>query len=412
MPANGAVLSVLTDVLKNLYLGNVQEQLFNQVLINQILQLDSKHVDLEGLQAVIALHTGRSGGTGSRDEMDDLPDPGYQRYKKAVYDLKYHYGVIQVSGQSLQKTKSNVGAFLRAYESELNGIKDDLALDFARQIYGAGNGVLAQVQSGVTSQTLTLTSAEPLVKGFIYEGRIVDIGTLASPTASASAVEVDDFDESASTIHLTTSVTVLANDYIFVKGSAKANATKEMDSGIQKLIPTAANTVGGIDASAAGNRIWDNLRDTSGGSISLTKLMQNLNKVTRKGVQLDDLVCLTTPGVARLLFESSDFASKVTFPEVTEFKGGFEGISFSAGSGRVKMVTDRLAPWGKVHFIPKSNFRMFTPGDWDFLAKDGQAIKWVQNKDAFKSILFRYANMGTNRRNNSLVMSGLTDPGY
>jgi hypothetical protein len=52
---------------------------------------------------------------------------------------------------------------------------------------------------------------------------------------------------------------------------------------------------------------------------------------------------------------------------------------------------------------------VFSPADWDFLARDGQAVKWVQNIDAFQSILFRYINIGTNRRNTQLVMSGLTD---
>jgi hypothetical protein len=181
MASSGAVLSVLTDVLKNLYLGTVNEQLNNEILVNQILQLDSKSVDLEGLQAVIALHTGRSSGLGSRDEMDALPGTGNQTYKKAVFDLKYHYAVIQVSGQALQKTKSNVGAFLRAYESELTAIKNDVALDQARQTYGDGTGVIATIPTLATSATQTLASAEPITHGFLHPGMVIDIGTAANP---------------------------------------------------------------------------------------------------------------------------------------------------------------------------------------------------------------------------------------
>ena len=90
-------------------------------------------------------------------------------------------------------------------------------------------------------------------------------------------------------------------------------------------------------------------------------------------------------------------------------QGGFEAVSFQAGGGKVTLNPDRLAPRGKVFFIPKKNIRVFSPADWDFLARDGQPVKWVQNQDAFQSILFRYINMGTNRRNNSLVMTGITD---
>jgi hypothetical protein len=410
MASNGAVLSVLTDVLKNLYLGTVNEQLNNEVLVTQILQLDSKHVDLEGLQAVIALHTGRSSGIGSRDELDNLPATGNQVYKKAVYDLKYHYATIQVSGQALQKTKSNVGAFLRAYESELSGIKNDVGMEFARQIYGSGDGVIATIPAGVASVNQTLASAEAVVKGFIHPGMVVDIGTAANPTSSASAATVQDVNESTGVVTFTASVTSVNGDRISRAGNNKASATKEMDAGLQSLISTSNGVIGGIDSST--NSIWQNQVDASGGGIALTQLMQDFNKVSNKGVKASNLVTLTTPGLARRLFETADFKANVRFVNSETLGAGFEQLSFSAGAGKLTLTTDRLAPWGKVFMIPTENFRMFTPGDWDFLAKDGQAVKWVQNKDAFTSILYRYANMGTNRRNNSLVYSGLTDNGF
>lgn len=411
MASNGAVLSVLTDVLKNMYLGTVNEQLNNEVLVTQILQLDSKHVDLEGLQAVIALHTGRSSGIGSRAELDNLPATGNQAYKKAVYDLKYHYAVIQVSGQALQKTKSNVGAFLRAYESELSGIKNDVAIDFARQIYGDGTGVIGTTSgSGAGATVITLTSNEPIVKGFLYPGMVIDIGTVANPTASAAAVTIQDVSDSASTITLTANATWANADKISRAGNNAASSTKEMDAGLQALVNTSNGVIGGLDSSTLS--IWQNQADTSGGAIALTNLMQNFNKVSNKGVKANQLVTLTTPGLARRLFETSDFKANVRFVNSENLGAGFEQLSFSAGAGKLTLTTDRLAPFGKVFMVPTENFRMFTPGEWDFLAKDGQAVKWVQNKDAFQSILYRYANMGTNRRNNSLVYSGLTDTGF
>src|SRR5581483_1775580 len=290
MASNGAVLSVLTDVLKNLYLGTVNEQLNNEVLVTQILQLDSKHVDLEGLQAVIALHTGRSSGIGSRDELDNLPATGNQVYKKAVYDLKYHYATIQVSGQALQKTKSNVGSFLRAYEAELSGIKNDVAMDFARQIYGSGDGVIATIPTGAASANQTLASAEAVIKGFIYPGMVVDIGTTANPTASASAATVQDVNDSTGVVTFTASVTTSNGDKISRSGNNKASATKEMDAGLQNLVSTSANTIGGIDAST--NSIWLNQVDSSGGAISLSNLMIDVNKVANKGVKPGRLLAL------------------------------------------------------------------------------------------------------------------------
>jgi len=415
-----ATLSTLTNILKEYYLPPVVDQLNNEILALQILDIDSDHIDLEGLKAVVPLHSARTGGIGSRAELDTLPAAGAQGYKRATYNLKYHYGRIQVSGQSISHTKSGAGAFLQAYKSELDGIKDDLALDFARQVYGNGDGRVAQC--GVTSATnvVVLNSSEALDKGFIYVGMRVDVGTTSDPNTLIDGEEVTDVDVANKTFTVSTSITTSTSNWVYRAGNTDptdATIVKEMDTGLQKLISTSANTVGTLNAASAGLKFWDNQRDTTGGSISLVgnsgpALLYQANRVFSKGVKSDQLKIVSTPGIARRLFETTEFKGSVQFVNSTMLKGGFESISFSAGSGQMNLVTDRLAPYGSMFFVPTKHIKLFSPGDWDFLAKDGQAVKWVQDKDAFQSILFRYANLGTDRRNNSLVISGITDTGF
>ena len=407
---SGATISTLTNILKRHYLGPVREQLNNQILVMQLFDISSEN--LEGLQVELPHHTTRSSGVGSRGELENLPSAGAQGYNKAVYDLAYHYGRVQVSGQAIHKTRSSVGAFLRAMKSELDGIKDDLALDFARQVYGDGTGVIASTAANSATDDLVITSDEALVRGFIYVGMLIDIGTTADSDAVVAGAEVLDVDVANSTITIDSAVTTTTSHRIFRAGNVATATVREMDAGLQSILSTSANTVGGINAATAGNRIWDNLRDTTGGALTLSPLMVNLNKVLNAGVSLDNLAVTTTPGLLRRLFESADFASKIQFVNTEEMKGGFESISFSTGAGRVRMSGDRLHPRGKVLFTPKRHVKLFSPGDWDFLAKDGQAVMWVQEKDAFQSVLYRYANMGTDRRNNALVMSGLTDTDF
>jgi hypothetical protein len=413
MPATGALVSTVSDMLKYRYLGPLQTQLNNEILVTQILNLDSKNIDLDGLKAVKPLHHGRSSGIGARLEDEALPNAGQQKYKKAEFDLAYLYGKARFTGQSIQKTKTDAGAFIRVATEELDRLRDDLALDTARQYYGEGTGVIATIPTGAASATQTLSSAEALNKGFLYPGMIVDIGTLANPRASADSVEISDVDPSASTVTFTGSVTTVNGDVISREdNNAASSVTKEIDAGLQKLISTAANTVGGINAASAGTRFWDNLRDTSGGAISLDNLMLNWNKAHAAGAKSSEIVALTTPGVVRRLFATSDFKSNVRFVDKTDLKGGFSSLAFNTGSGDVTLVADRLAPYGKVFFVHKKHIQVFSPGDWDFLQRDGLTIRWVDNRDAYQAVLFRYVNLGSNRRNTSLVMSGLTDTGF
>jgi hypothetical protein len=401
----------LYSVLKEFYLGPVQDQLNNSILVTQLLSLDKEN--LEGLKAVIPLHTSRSTGVGSRPESATLPSAGAQSYKRAEYDLAYHYGRVEVTGQAIAKTKSDSGSFVRAFDSELRRIKDDLALEFARQVYGSGDGIIATVGTTQNSTTVVLSSDEALQKGFLYVNMSIDIGTAADPNV-VGTFTITDVDVAASSITVSAAANVTATTHkIFRAGNnADSSVTYEMDAGLQKLISTSANTVGGLNAAGVGLKFWDNQRDTSGGAISLSNLMINYNKVMAAGAKADGLGVLTTPGLVRRLFETNDFKANVRFVNSETMKGGFEKIQFAAGQGTLTLMADRLHPYGRIHFVDKKHIRLFSPADWDFLARDGQPIKWVQDKDAFQAILFRYSNLGTDRRNTSLVMSGLTDTGF
>jgi hypothetical protein len=410
----GATLATLSNIMKNFYLGPVQNQLNNEILVNQLLGVTDEN--LEGLKAILPLHSKRSGGLGSRGELETLPTAGAQGYDQAQFDLAYHYGRAQVSGQSIHKTRSSAGAFLQAMKSEIDGLKDDLALDFARQVYGTGDAVIAATtaQAGVT--TLTLASAEAIIKGFLYINQVIDIGDLTNPQVVAAARTITDVDPVAGTITISGAVvTTTTGHRIFRQGNAGPSTTyalREMDAGLQKILSSAANTVGGINAASAGSKFWDNLRNTSGSGITLSKLMTEYNRSMAAGAKASEVAAITSPGLIRTLFETSDFKSLIQFVDTKDFAGGFSEISFAANGSPIKLYPDRLAPFGQVLMPHKKHIRLFSPADWDFLSRDGLTVRWVNDIDAYQVALFRYANMGVDRRNTSNVLVGLTDTGF
>ena len=168
-----ADLTTLSNILKDLYLGPVQEQLQNFILLLQ--RIEPKAQDLVGNQAVIPLHTSRTGGIGARPESGALPTDGNQSYRKVTYDLKYLYGAIKVSGIAMLKTRSDAGAFLRALESEIDGLKADLQKDTSRQLYGDGTGAVAVLAAGSTTTVLNTATNESMLKGKIYPNMVVNV---------------------------------------------------------------------------------------------------------------------------------------------------------------------------------------------------------------------------------------------
>ena len=207
----GANLSTLSTILKEYYLGPVTEQLNNEVLL--LSRLEAKSEDLVGKRAYVPLHWGRSGGVGARSEAAALPSAGKQQYERAVYDLKYLYGRVEVTGPSMAKTKNEAGAFLQALKSELDGVRNDLKKDLARQVYGNGTGTVATVAAdAANSTTVAYVGTEPIRKGQLYPGFVATIFDASAASGAgadlAGTHTVDSVDVSVGTVTFAAAVGV------------------------------------------------------------------------------------------------------------------------------------------------------------------------------------------------------------
>ena len=392
----GASLTTLNSILKEFYLPPVVEQLNNEVLL--LSRLDSSDQEIVGTKAFIPVHTGRSGGIGARGEYVALPNPGNQAFARASYDLTYQYGIVRVSGPSQAKTASEAGAFLQSLRAELDGIRNDLKKDLARQLYGNGDGILAVTGTTTASTTVVLnaSAAEAINKGQLYPGQYVDIGTPAAPTNVVSGDTIQSVNAATPSITILTSVTTNGTQNVYRAGSNAANVTYEMN-GIKNLVPTAANTFGGIDATQAANAYWDNIRDAAGTAISQDRLMQAFNKVRIAGGEVSAIY--TSYGVQRAFFNT--FTAAINYIEPLKLEGGFQTLNFMGKP----IIADIDAPQANVYLLDERFVKFFSNQDWHFLDEDNQPLKWDVNFDAWKSVLARYLNLGASRRNVHAVLT-------
>jgi hypothetical protein len=444
MPAN---LTTVNNILKEYYLGPVQEQLNNEVLLVQ--RLESRSEDLVGKAAFVPLHTGRSSGIGAIAESAILPSAGSQSYKRAEYDLKYLYGRVQVTGPSMAKTKSDAGSFLQILRSELDGIRNDLKKDLARQVYGAGDGVLAAAgatsitpngsQTSGTDIVITLSDWQPLRKGQVYVGQVLDLVTYSSgtPTVVATAVPVKAVSyigatstTSTVTITLNATVTVPTGTATLVRSGAlntaalqnryaTATRSNEVD-GLARIVTSAApssstvgnsgyQTVGSIDA--YDQTFWDNQRVAVGGALTLQAIQQGVNlSRTQAGTPT---IMITSLGVMREFYRLLTFTdgSGVSPNYIVNrdqgdgaLKAGFQSISYNG----VPVVGDIDAPYGTMYMLDESTLKVFSDQDWHFLDADGQTLRQVPNYDAFEAVMARYMNLGATNRTKNVVLTGIT----
>lgn len=403
--AVGASLTTLSNILKDFYLPPVVEQLNNKVLLFK--RLDKSNQELVGNQAVVPLHTTRSGGIGPAGENVALPAAGSQGYARAVYDIKPQYGRIRVTGLAMEKTAKEAGSFLQALKSELDGIRQDLQRDVARQAYGDGTGLIAQCGVTSASTTVVLNAAsgkEALRKGHLYIGMLVDIGTTADARAIATGREITDVSISAGTITISgAAVTTSASHYVARSGAALATtggavAAGEVN-GLGNLVSAAAATVGGINEASAGNGYWANGRDTSTSTLTSDALVQNMNQSEIAGAEISAMI--STFGLQRKLFGL--LQSQVRYVDPMKIEGGFRTLEFN---GR-PFIADKDANFGKIYLLDERFLKVFANRDWHFLDEDGHILKWVTGYDAWEAVLARYFQIGTSKRNVQFVMTNL-----
>lgn len=400
--AVGASLSTLSAILKDFYLPPVVEQLNNKVLLFK--RLDTSNEELRGNQAVVPLHTVRSGGIGPAGENVALPSAGSQGYAKAVYDIKPQYGRIRVTGLAMEKTATEAGAFLQALKSEIDGIRQDLQRDMARQAYGDGTGLIAQCGTTTAANVVVLASKEALRKGHLYIGMVVDIGTAADARAIATGRNITDVSISGTSITIDgAAVTTSASHFVARSGAALATtggavAAGEIN-GLSNLVSAAAATVGGINEASAGNSYWANQRDTATSTLTSDALVQNMNQVNLAGGELSSMI--STYGMQRKLFGL--LQSQVRYVEPMKIEGGFRTLEFNGQP----FIADRDAPFGKIFLLDERFIKVFANRDWHWLDEDGHILKWVTGFDAWEAVLARYLQIGVTRRNVHLIMSNL-----
>ena len=413
----GADLSTLSNILKEYYLGPVAEQLNNEVLL--LSRLETKSEDLVGKRAYIPVHHGRSSGVGARAEGAALPSAGKQDYDKAVYDLKYLYGRVEVTGPSMAKTKNEAGAFLQALKSELDGIRNDLRKDLARQIYGDGTGAIGTVAaSGSNSTTVAYVGAEPIRKGQFYAGMVLNVVDASTGILATDGVPIKytvaSVNVTAGTLTVSPALgaAFAANDYLIRDGlgitdvttTGEVNRWSDEIDGIQRIIPTAANTFGGIDASA--KSWWDVQRtDLTVSSqpklLGLDDIQKALNLARIAGGMPTSII--TSLGVQRSFYELLSQDVMYVNPESLNYAGGFKTLSYNG----LPMIADIDAPYGKMYIMDESTIKVFSDQDWHFLDADGMTLRQVTGYDKFEAVMARYMNLGATRRNNQVVITGI-----
>lgn len=405
-----ATLTTIGGLLKQVYSDAIVEQLENNNVLYHIAEKDMDTKNLQGKNIIVPVHTGRNAGIGARAEGGTLPTGYNQTHAQITVPLKFLYGRIDMTGQSMLLAKKDISAFVDAKANEMEGIVTDVTRDFNRQLHNDGTGVICQVNGAATSATLVLDNQNVGATVAQYlQGAYIDIKTTTTGgTLEVSNIRVDAVvsdSATAATVTLASSQTFGNNSYVFLSG----NQGNEI-VGLRGAIDDGGilATYMGVDRTAAGNQYWQsNDLNNSGTPRNTTEALFDSAylECVKKGVTPTHAITQFTPFktlgaalVAQKRFINLDDANLKDLP------GGYMGYSVNG----IKVVADIDCAPGTMYLLRAEDFCMYQPAAADFI-DFGSGTPWFQtsNADSATAALRWYVSYFCRRPNGQAVLRDL-----
>jgi hypothetical protein len=87
-----------------------------------------------------------------------------------------------------------------------------------------------------------------------------------------------------------------------------------------------------------------------------------------------------------------------------ELDGGWKALDYNG----VPLMVDNDAIDGEMYFLTLKDLQLYRMSDYDWMTKDGAVLSRLSGYDAYEAVLFRYAELGCNRRNTQGVLCDLS----
>jgi len=401
MAGASTTLTVVDSILKEIYEPKLRDQLQSDTRTLKRVEKTSEGVthDVGGKYVVFPIRTRRNHGIGARNENQALPNPKSQKYAAARVSLAYLYGAASLTGQTMELAEKNPQAFTSALQAEMQGLRETLAKDMNRQIYGTSLGALASITADAAN-TVTVSSTQ-----YLEVGMQIDVYDITGVTSKFTNREI-------TAINTTTGVvtydgadgTAVATDIIVRNGSVNKETI-----GFQQIVSN-AGTLYNVDPTV--EPVWKSVVNDNGGTnraLSEGLMVKMVDDIKTNGG--DTTAVFTSLGVRRAYFQL--LVQQRRYTNTKKFEGGFEGLAFTTDWGDIPLMSDFDCQPNRQYFVNEKELKLYEESDWSFMNRDGsnwqRIIDTDGSKDAYQTMMFRYCQLGTHRRNSHGILKDITE---
>jgi hypothetical protein len=381
-------------------LAKLYKDLFPQRRLEQVALLDKpflnwvpKADDLEGTGLWIPYKVGAPQGFSSQFYSTAATDMGAQNNvtsgtaARAFIEAKDYYGVVSIDSKSMRQARSNMGAFVRLKETEVEELTKMLSQELAIHLWKDGTGVIG-VRASVSGAVLTLTNIADAVnfqpKQYIQFSETASGGTLLD---SGQALVVSKVDYDLGKITFTENVSEISGhgdgDYLFNRGNYSVSSSAlRMVTGVAKWIPTTAETSGTflqMDRTSHVQYLQGH-RQTFTGSLEET-IKKLLTKMSRVGARPDaGWVSFNT-----WLKLEMELQGRAYREDAKDSPFGLSSLVYGGPGGNIRFMADPFIPDAAGYLLRRDTWTLHhLDGLPHLVTDDGNAAQRGQDYDGLE----------------------------
>lgn len=385
-------------ILKDFYLAPLREEINLSTAL--MAQLERKTVQLVGKRGIIPLHVQRSEAVGARADGGTLPTANTQGYTDAIVPFAYQYGSISITGPTIEQTKSDQGAFIRAVDSETKFMTSEFKEDINRQLArndSLGTGALATLATNASGTTLNLTGADSGTALFLRAGQTVDFATGSTVNTTADSITaVTQTAGIATSITVGTAAATTSGDII-----TRTGANGKESIGLPGIVSDAGVLLG-VDP--ATYPVWKSTNVNNGGTampLSETLMQNVMSQVSIASGETPDAIVTQHSQRDHFYAVLSSLKRAVN---TLELKGGYKSLAFNDD---VPLLVDRFIHPQKMFFVNLDHLAIYEVAPVNWADRDGAILSRIPGQDVWAAFVYYFMQFGTDRRNSHGVLQDL-----
>ncbi|MGN0817577.1 MAG: phage major capsid protein [Candidatus Coproplasma sp.] len=364
-------LSNADAALKEYYLNAISAQLNSDVspFFNEI-EKTSQYIS--GKYAKCAVYNGNMNRVNGGVETAALDVDNSNSYTDITMELKNIYGGFTISDKALRASQDSSGALVNLLDAEMEGLVSDAKANFARMMYGNGNGALANVTSANTSR-IYLDN----VKHWFY-GLNVDIikdDVMYHNNVTVTNVNVEEK-------YIEISATMVSGNVGEGCIMIKHGAYNREIHGLAALFEN--TTLYGDDKSAIPYFKPYSAEVTE---LTASDVIQAISTIEDRGGGKVKMILCSHAGRKKIadLFTA---AQKVV--TTNDINLGYSGVYVN----EIPVYADRYCPDNRIYLVNPDDFVLCQLCDWEWLSdENGSVLKQVAGKAAYSATLVKYAEL-------------------